>query len=443
MTSRRRGLLALLGAAAILGAVIGWRVLVLPAPLAFAGGTAVPLDAYSGPSPVGVPPALAGADEISRGRYLTDAADCAACHTAHGGRPFAGGRAFALPFGTLYTPNITPDTRTGIGAWSDADFLRAMHKGISKDGSRLYPAFPYASYALMTEADVHAIRRYLATVPAIRQQNTPNTFSFPYNQRWLMSFWYAFFVPKKPFEPVVERSAAWNRGAYLVEGAAHCGECHTPRTLAQAMDTRRKFAGGVAEGWNAYNITTNGQSGIGGWSREQLIAYLKTGYAKGHGVASGPMAEAVEMSFSRLADSDLAAMADYLATVPSHSSSISPSIAAAPPARPSAGPDYSSPGAQIFANSCAACHGWNGLGRLVPEAQLSGNRAANDSTAANAALMVLNGMGAPDEPRRYMPAFRRSHTDAEVAAVVNYVEARYGGVRSRLRPEDVAKLRAQ
>ncbi len=444
MTTRKRhNLLIVFGAAAVLAAVIAWRMLVLPGPLSFAGGTQVDLASYSAASPIGVPRELAGADDLTKGKYLTEAADCMACHTVKGGKPYAGGRAFRLPFGVLYAPNITSDRTTGIGAWSEPDLLRAMHKGISRDGSRLYPAFPYASYAQIADGDVRLIRRYLATIPPVRQANRPNTFSFPYNQRWLMGFWSTFFVPGQPFRPISERSAAWNRGAYLVEGATHCGECHTPRTLAQAMDTRRKFAGGVAEGWNAYNITSDRESGIGGWSPAQLASYLKHGYARGHGVASGPMEEAVDLSLSKLTDSDIAAMVTYLQTIPPRRSSEFAAMAKPASRSPVEGPGFDAPGARIFANACASCHAWNGSGALVGEAQLTGNRAVNDQTAANAALMVLNGMGRPDQIRRYMPSFRDSHSDAEIADVVNYVTARYGGTPSKLTGADVAKLRAE
>jgi mono/diheme cytochrome c family protein len=442
-TGKRYTFLVLLGAAVLLAAVIAWRMLVLPGPLSFAGGTQVELASYPGPSPIGVPAELAGADDLTKGKYLTEAADCMACHTAKGGTPYAGGRAFRLPFGVLYAPNITSDRTTGIGAWSDAEFLRAMHKGISRDGTRLYPAFPYASYALIADGDVRLIRRYLATIPPVRQTNIPNTFSFPYNQRWLMGIWSAFFVPSQPFRPVRERSAAWNRGAYLVEGAAHCGECHTPRTLAQAMDTRQKFAGGVAEDWNAYNITSDRESGIGEWSPAELATYLKQGYARGHGVASGPMEEAVDLSLSRLTDSDIAAMVTYLRTIPPRRSSEFAAMAKPAPRSPVEGPPPGAPGARIFADACASCHAWNGSGALVGEAQLTGNRAVNDRTAANAALMVLNGMGRPDQIRRYMPGFRDSYSDAEIAAVVNYVTARYGGTPSKLTSARVAALRAK
>lgn len=438
---RSMAVLALTVAAFI--AVVGWRVLWLPGPLDFAGGSTTELAGYGGTTPVGVPIELSKADPVARGRYLTDAADCMACHTAKGGRPFAGGRAFKLPFGTLYTPNITPDRRTGIGAWTDAEFVRAVHKGISRDGTRLYPAFPYASYSMMPDADVLAIRRYLETIPSVSAANRPNTFGFPFNQRWTMAFWGAFFNPDRTFRPVVERSAEWNRGAYLVEGPGHCGECHTPRNVAQAMDTRRKFAGGVAEGWNAYNITSDAESGIGSWTPRELASYLKTGHAVGRGVASGPMAEAVALSFSKLTDSDINAMVTYLRTVPPLRTSSTAKLAG--PANPSPvdGPAFKTPGAATFANACAGCHAWSGKGALVNEAQLTGNRAVNDRTASNVALMVLNGFGSSSNPHRYMPNFRNSYSDEEIANVVNYVTARFGSQTSKITAEEVRELRAE
>ena len=316
MSAARRTLAGLAVLVLALLAFFAWRLLWLPGPLAFAGGQLVSLADYKGASPAGVPAELAGADLVARGKYLTAAADCAACHTVPGGKPFAGGLAFHLPFGTLYTPNITPDKETGIGNWSNADFLRAMHRGIAADGSRLYPAFPYASYTLLTDDDVLAIRAYLSTLPAVHQPDRPDTFSFPYNQRWLMVFWSGFFNSDTRFHPVAGRSAEWNRGAYLVEALEHCGECHTPRNLLQARDTRQKFAGGVAEGWNAYNITSDPVTGVGGWTARALASYLSTGFAAGHGSAAGPMNEAVQLSLSQLAPSDIQAIVAYLRTIP-------------------------------------------------------------------------------------------------------------------------------
>jgi mono/diheme cytochrome c family protein len=441
MTLTRRKWVLPVAAALIFALVVAYRLLVLPGALAFAGGTQVDLAAYRGSQVTGVPVELANADPLAKGRYLTEAADCAACHTAKGGKPFAGGRPFKLPFGTIYTPNITPDRATGIGAWTNAEFLRAVHKGIGRQGERLYPAFPYASYTLLTDDDVLAIRGYLATLPAVAQANIPNTFAFPFNQRWLMAIWSAFFSPDQRFRPVAERSAEWNRGAYLVEAAGHCGECHTPRTLMQAMDTRRKFAGGQAEGWNAYNITSDRLSGVGAWTADDLASYLAKGHAPGHGVASGPMAEAVELSTSRMTASDIAAMVTYLRTVPPVSTKASPAMAGPAAAVASVGPVGNAAGKRIFEGACASCHAWSGRGAVTSDQQLTGNRAVNDASAANVAMMILNGTGSPEHAGAFMPSFRAAYTDAEIAAAANYVTARFGAKPSRVTASEVRKMR--
>ena len=430
-----------LAGTAVAGLAAAWWILLLPGVTAFAGGTPVALEQYKGASPTGVPSRLAGASLLERGEYLTHAADCAACHTVKGGKPYAGGRAFVLPFGTIWTPNITPDRETGIGAWSNAEFLRAMHEGIDREGKRLYPAFPYASYALLTDQDVLAIRAYLATVPAVRQANKGNNFSFPFNQRWLMASWSMFYKPSKRFEPIAERSAEWNRGAYLVEAAAHCAECHSPRNLLQARDTRKSYAGGAAEGWNAYNITSDRVSGIGDWTDRQLADYLATGHAKGRGAASGPMEEAVRVSLRHLDRSDIDAMVVYLRTLPPVRTRHSPAMAGAASANPAAGPAGVDAGKRIFEGACASCHGWTGSGQLNETAMLTGNRAVNDATAANVALMVIHGTGKPGDSGAYMPSFGAAYSDGEIAAVANYVTARFGSKGARLTAADVAALR--
>jgi mono/diheme cytochrome c family protein len=438
--------LKLIAGGAVLGlglaGLAGW-MLFLPKPLDFAGGHKVSLDRYAGPSPTGVPAELSAAPLVVRGKYLTEAADCAACHTVKGGAPFAGGRPFKLPFGTIWTPNITPDPETGIGRWTDAQFLRAVHKGVGVKGERLYPAFPYASYSLMPDADVLAVKAYLFTLKPVRQETAPNTFAFPFNQRWLMAIWAAFFNPGRTFEPITERSPQWNRGAYLVEGPAHCGECHTARTLTQAMNTRRKFAGGAAEGWNAYNISPDRETGIGAWSQADLEAYLSKGHAAGRGVASGPMREAVELSFSKLTPSDISAIATYVRSVPPVRAPHLASPAGPVPALHSAIATSNFEGKRIFEGACVSCHAWSGSGALVAEAQLTGKRSVNDPTAANVALMVLRGTGPQTAGRPYMPGFAGAYSDKEVAAVANYVTERFGSKPSHVTAKDVRRLRQE
>ncbi|TWB59380.1 cytochrome c [Nitrospirillum viridazoti] len=440
--STKRAALLAAGIIVVAGAAALARMVFLPGALDFASGHQVSLADFKGPSPTGVPKELANAALLERGAYLTAAADCQACHTAEGGPPYAGGRPFKLPFGTLYTPNITPDAETGIGRWSDADFLKAVHKGVAPGGRRLYPAFPYASYTLMTDEDVLAIKAYLFSLAPVRRENLPDTFAFPYNQRWLMIFWGLLFNPDHRFMPVAERGPEWNRGAYLVEGAAHCGECHTPRTPFQAMDTRRKFAGGQAEGWNAYNITPDVPSGIGGWSAEQIEAYLAHGHAKGKSVASGPMREAVELSFSKLSPSDIAAMRSYLQTVPAVHTSL-PAPAGPAPREHGATVADNLDGKRMFEGACASCHAWSGAGVNSAEAQLTAKRALNDPSAANVALMILKGSGPQVAGRPYMPGFSGAYSDEEIAAVANYVTARFGAAPSKITPGDVAKLRLE
>jgi mono/diheme cytochrome c family protein len=442
----RRRLKLLLGAgglAAVIGAGVAWSQLP-PRAMAFAGGRSVALADYRGPSPVGVPAELRSASLVRRGKYLTEAADCAACHTATGGVPYAGGRGFRTGFGTLYSPNITPDRQTGIGTWSDADFLRAIHKGVAKDGSRLYPAFPYESYTAITDADALAIKAYLFSLAPVHAPAPANQMGFPFNQRWLMTFWSLFYNPDRRFEPRPERSAQWNRGAYLTEALAHCGDCHTPRNLGQAPDNRRKFAGAVADGWRAYNITQDRASGIGAWSDAQIADYLKTGHTVGRGSAGGPMAEAVDVSLSKIAPTDIQAMVVYLRSIPPVATKDlpAPKAQAASDSHRIMMGESDARGKQVFEGACVSCHGWSGQSLITSDATLVGARSVNDVTAVNVAQAVLNGVGRP-APYLSMPAFRNAYSDVEIAAVANYVTARFGAKGSSLTPKTVAGLRAQ
>jgi mono/diheme cytochrome c family protein len=305
--------------AVILLAIVaaGWWALSSGDPTGFAKGKRVELADFKGPDPTGAPADLAKNDLVARGEYLTRAADCAACHTAPGSKPFAGGLPFKLPMiGTIYSTNITPDQETGIGAWSDEEFLRALHQGIGKGGKHLYPAFPYASYALMTDSDVLAIKAYLFTLKPVKYTPPPNDISFPLNQRYLMTFWNALFKPSHRFRPNADQPADWNRGAYLVEALGHCSDCHTPRNLLFAVNNKRKFAGAMIQGWKAYNITPDHEWGIGSWSDGQLEGYLSAGHAEGRGSAGGPMSEVVDNSLRYLTEPDIKAIATYLKSGP-------------------------------------------------------------------------------------------------------------------------------
>jgi mono/diheme cytochrome c family protein len=443
MSLRRKIVLGLLAVIVVVGAVVAW-IMLPPRALAFAGGNSVELADYKGPSPVGVPAELRGADLVKRGEYLTRAADCVVCHTAQGGQPFAGGLAFKTSFGTLYSPNITADRETGIGDWSDADFVRALHEGVSSDGSHLYPALPYESYTLTTDDDARAIKAYLFSLPSVRYRPPADALKFPFNQRWLMAIWSAFYNPNHRFQPHTDRSPEWNRGAYLVEALGHCGDCHTPRNLAQALDNRDKFAGAITEGWRAYNITADRASGLGAWSDDDIAAYLSTGHAAGHGSAGGPMAEVVDASLSHLTPADIHAIVAYLRSVPSIGSPGLPAPKAQPasdlPKAMDAG--FDPRGKQVFEGACASCHSWSGVSLLTNQATLTGSRAVNDVSANNVAQIVISG-----ERRQtangvvMMPAFGQAYSDAEIAAVANYVTARFGAKGSALTAKDVAKLR--
>src|SRR5262245_21519218 len=241
----------------VLVVAVGAFIWLTRGPLAFAGGPTVALVDYREANPTGVPAALAQADIVKRGEYLAKAADCMVCHTAPGDAEYAGGLEFPLPFGSLYSINVTADKDTGIGNYTDQEFLNAVQRGIRRDGARLFPAMPYTSYTLMSDNDVLAIKAYLFSLPAAHAQNRRDTLQFPFNQRWTMVFWSWAFNPDTRFAPNSAKSAEWNRGAYIAEALAHCGECHTPRNFAFALDNRRKFAGAVAAGWRAYDITSD------------------------------------------------------------------------------------------------------------------------------------------------------------------------------------------
>jgi mono/diheme cytochrome c family protein len=440
-----------LGVVVVLAIVaVTWVVLRPRDPTHFAAGTRVELVDYKAADPTGVPPALAGADALTRGEYLTRAADCAACHTAPGGKQFAGGRAFKLPFGTLYSPNITPDKETGIGNWNDEDFVRTLHEGVGKDGKYLYPAFPYPSYTLMTRNDVLAIKAYLFSLKPVRHMPPGNDLSFPFNQRYLMRFWDLLFNPDRRFEPNTNQTAEWNRGAYVSEALGHCGDCHTPRNLLQGLSSSRKFAGAVIQGWKAYNITPDPVWGIGNWSDPQLIEYLVTGHAQDRSSAAGPMGEAVDDSLRFLVSDDIHAMTTYLKSIPPIADSTNPAAVRAPStetqvtqAERAASRDHGL-GLHVFEGACTGCHSFNGAGTVFAYASLAGNRSVNDPAAVNLTQVLFQGahLHTPDGAV-FMPAFGAGYSDAEIAAVANYVTGRFGASASSVTPEEVSKRRRE
>jgi len=437
-----------LSAAAIVvvALAIGLWVVRGPGPLAFADGPKVVLTDYHGANPTGVPASLANASLVERGAYLAKGADCMVCHTARGGKEYAGGLGIRLPFGTLYSTNITPDKDTGIGNYSDEDFLNALHRGVRRDGARLYPAMPYTSYAFITDTDALAIKAYLFSLPPVHATAPANTLTFPFNQRWAMMFWSALFNPDTRFEPDTSKSAEWNRGAYLAEALAHCGECHTPRNLAFALDNRKKFAGAVTAGWRAFNISSDKATGIGAWRDDDLISYLSIGHAAAHGTASGPMGEAVDQSLSQLTPEDIRAVVAYLRSVPATASPDLPATPAPPaPASHRQGGGTPDPrGKMVFEGACVSCHGWTGESSISSFATLNGAWAVNDPTATNVAQIVISGtIRHTPEGAISMPAFGNTYSDEEIAAVANYVTARFGSKGSQMTASDVAALRKQ
>jgi mono/diheme cytochrome c family protein len=409
-------------------------------------------DDASQPAPALATPVVSGGiDLVKRGAYLARAGDCAACHTADPSRPFAGGLPIDTPFGIIVTPNITPDPDTGIGRWSDADFLRAMHEGIGKGGERLYPAFPYAEYTRVTEQDLLAIRAYLNTLTPIHFTPPANSLKFPFNQRWLMAFWNLFNFTEGRFVPDPKQSAEWNRGAYLVQGLAHCEECHTPRNFMQGLKSSARFSGAVQAGWHAFNITPDKISGVGEWRDDELIAYLSTGAAPGRANAAGPMGEVVADSTQYLSRVDLRSIVIYLRSVPPVSGG---------EARPrhqwgNPADDVSAlrgaaikgvNGAQLFVANCASCHSWTGqgIGASAPGAypSLIHNSTVGASGADNLAQVILHGVRRTTKHADVlMPAFGNQLTDAQVAAIANYVTRQFGNPQSTVTAEQVASLR--
>ena len=288
-------------------------------------------------------------DRIERGRYLAVLSDCAGCHIAPGGVAFAGGLALQTPFGALVAPNITPDADTGIGKLTNDEFIAALREGRGHNGKRLYPAMPYPAYTKMTDDDVLAIRAYLATVAPVSNRVDSNLLPFPLNIRLAMAFWNGINFTPGRYQPNPEKSAQWNCGAYIVEGAGHCGTCHTPKTLLGADKSEAALTGATLQGWFAPDITNDPRKGIGGWSTDDLAGYLKNGTNRWT-LASGPMADAVSHSTSQMTDDDVLAIATYLKDSGDGGSGGKPESV-------SANDNAMRAGAAIYKDSCSACHG--------------------------------------------------------------------------------------
>ncbi|BAN23871.1 c-type cytochrome [Caballeronia insecticola] len=412
-----------------------------------------------GPGAAHAQAAVDEASLIRQGEYLARAGDCVACHTAAGGKAFAGGLAIASPLGAIWSTNITPSKTHGIGAYSEAQFGAALREGKRADGASLYPAMPYTSFAKLTDADVHALYTYfMKAVPAVDTPVPHTDLPFPFSIRAALIPWNLMFVDKHSFTPDSQKSVEWNRGAYLVQGLAHCSTCHTPRNLAMAEETSHDLAGGTVGGWYAPNITSDVESGIGGWSEQDIVAYLKTGVAPGKAQAAGPMAEAVNHSFQHLTQPDLEAMAFYLKTVPAVHD---PAAARSPGAAGGliedqdavrqepwpADPDRLS-GAQLYDAHCASCHQANGQGSedgaLPP---LLHNTVFRAGSANNVVMAMLQGVSHPESDARApegidMPAFGKRLSDTQIATLTRYLTKQFGGQEVDVTPQDVAQLRA-
>ncbi|ANI31239.1 gluconate 2-dehydrogenase [Yersinia entomophaga] len=393
-----------------------------------------------------------GTDLIKRGEYLTQAADCVACHTTKGGKPFAGGLAFKTPMGTLYSPNITPDKATGIGEWNDEEFIRALHEGKGKDGENLYPAFPYTSYTLLTDDDVRAIKAYLFSLPAVHQPNRENDMPFPFNQRWGLWFWNWVNFEGQRFQPDNNQSAEWNRGAYFVEALGHCGECHTPRNFTMGMKDSKAYGGAEINGWTAFNITSDPNAGIGSWSQEQLVQYLRSGHVDGKAQAAGPMAEVIENSTRHLTESDLNAMAVYLRTLKplnlddetkSRSDWGQPATGVDSLRGKAFSADDYTDGARLYLGNCASCHSFTGAGvkdGYYPS--LMRNSVVGATTPNNMVKVILHGVTRQtNDGEVFMPGFANTLSDEQVATLSNYLLQQFGQPTLNIKADDVKALR--
>ena len=363
-----------------------------------------------------------------KGAYLVAAGNCIACPTAIGGAPFAGGRAIETPFGTVYASNITPDARTGIGSWTRDDFWRALHEGRAKDGRLLYPAFPYPNFTRVTREDADAMFDYLRTLPAVARPNTAHAVGFPYNTQAALAAWRALYFKPGAFEPEADKSAEWNRGAYLVRGLGHCDACHTSRNMFGAVSHQLDLGGGLIPMQNWYAPP------IAGWDAEHAAALLTTGVSP-RAMAMGPMAEVVYRSTQHLSAEDAKAIAAYV-----HSS---------PPPAPRearrADERVLQRGAALYGEHCAECHGDNGEGALPAYPALANNPSMNAAVGANGIKAILNGGYAPvtrGNPRPHgMPPFFSKLNDQDVAAVLTYTRASWGNGGGAVSAADVERYR--
>jgi mono/diheme cytochrome c family protein len=374
---------------------------------------------------------------VAKGRYLSILSDCASCHTVpQKNRPFAGGRPIETPFGSIVAPNITPDMETGIGSWTDDQFDNAVRTGIGRNGERLYPAMPFNAYTKMSREDVLAIRAYLNTVTAVYNPVVANTLPFPFNVRTSMRVWDSLYFKEGEYVADPNKSAEWNRGAFLVDGPAHCGACHTPKSFLGGDKAAQYLQGSPLQGWSAPNITNDARTGLGGWSVEEVATYLKTGHNRST-AATGPMAEAVDLSTSKMTDDDVKAIATYLKSLPGNEKPQMPMAASAP---------EMTAGGAIYHDQCSACHGQDGKGidSLFPSVANSSMARADDPTSV--IRIVLRGarsVATNKEPTAPgMPSYGWQLKDDQVANVLNYIRNSWGNAAPAVPPDEVSRLRA-
>jgi mono/diheme cytochrome c family protein len=380
-----------------------------------------------------IPPSTPDADEVRRGRALVIQGDCLSCHYQPGNRPFAGGFGLNTPFGVIYSSNITSDSETGIGAWSNDQFYRAMHEGIGPQGN-LYPAFPYPWFTRVSRADTDAILAYLKTTPAVRYTPPANKLPFPLNIRFLIKGWNLLFFRAAPPRPPAGAADPVARGAELVNGLGHCSDCHSPKNLLGAEKGGRALQGGTLDNWVAADLTGNPHTGLGAWSAQDIAEFLATGRNARAG-AGGSMAEVVRYSTSLMSDGDRQAVAAYLKSLPARPDDTPP---APDPAAMKAG-------GEVFSDACASCHleGAVGQPRFFPP--LKGSQGAQQADPSGLLHLILAGGRIADTQSRTtaltMPSFAWKLTDREVADVATYVRNSWGSRAAPVSEAAVSKLR--
>ena len=424
--ARTAGWLVLAGAVA--AGVLAWYV------------TREPASPFEQQPAAGFDPAL-----VSRGEYVARVSDCVACHSLPGKAPFAGGLEMATPLGAIHATNITPDRDTGIGAYTPADFDRAVRHGVAPGGRRLYPAMPYPSYAKLSDDDMGALYAFfMKGVEPAKQANLPSSIPWPLNMRWPIALWNGVFSPNATYAAKPNQDALWNRGAYIVQGPGHCGSCHTPRGLAfneKALDETGApyLAGGLLDGWYAPSLRQDHNTGLGRWSEDEIVRFLKTGRNQ-HAVVYGSMTEAFNNSTQFMSDEDLNAIARYLKSLPGD-----PQRDGSPWQYQAANARADAPGAHTYATRCASCHGLDGKGQPEWMPPLAGATSALAKENASAINITLNGSqrivtaGVPDAYR--MPAFREQLSDEEIAQVLSYVRGTWGNHGGAVDAAAVNKLR--